>query len=157
MVTSRTLTEVRHIPVLKKNLISLGTLHVNGFDYNKGVVMVMKGQITTGRIYRLIGSIIVGGAAAVVENMAANRERHVIKPSARFVYEDMVNYALVVVYHAKMKHIDVRFHKIRKLAASSEILLEKVHMSENRADMLTKPVTMDKFKHFLDLIHVFQC
>ncbi|KAL8140012.1 hypothetical protein V2J09_006033 [Rumex salicifolius] len=52
-----------------------GTLHVNGFDYksdsdcvkvSKGDMTVMKGQITVGRVYRLIGSTIEGGAAAAV-------------------------------------------------------------------------------------------
>ena len=45
------------------------------------------------------------------------------------------------VYHARTKHIDVRFHKIRELVATSELLLEKIHTFENAADMLTKPVT----------------
>ncbi|CAJ2663689.1 unnamed protein product [Trifolium pratense] len=60
------------------------------------------------------------------------------------------------VYHARTKHIDVRFHKIRELLTTGQILLEKVHTSENAADMLTKPVTSDKFKHCLDLLHVSQ-
>ena len=51
------------------------------------------------------------------------------------------------VYHARTKHIDVRFHKIRDLVFSDEFLLKKVHTSENEANMLTKPVTTDKFKH----------
>ena len=58
------------------------------------------------------------------------------------------------VYHARTKHIDVRFHKIRELVASSEIILKKVHTSQNATDMMTKPVTADKFEHCLNLIHV---
>ena len=61
------------------------------------------------------------------------------------------------VYHAKTKHIDVRFHKIRELVSSGELLLEKVHTSKNAADMLTKPVTTEKFKHCLNLINVSSC
>lgn len=61
------------------------------------------------------------------------------------------------VYHARTKHIEVRFHKIRELSASGVILLEKVHTSENAADMLTKPVTTEKFKHCLDLLQVVHC
>ncbi|RVW21758.1 Retrovirus-related Pol polyprotein from transposon TNT 1-94 [Vitis vinifera] len=45
------------------------------------------------------------------------------------------------VHHAKTKHIDVRFHKIRELVSSGKLLLEKVHTSKNAADMLIKPVT----------------
>ena len=61
------------------------------------------------------------------------------------------------MYHARTKHIDVRFHKIRELVSSGELLLEKVHTSENAADILTKPVTIEKFKHCLNSINVFRC
>jgi hypothetical protein len=61
------------------------------------------------------------------------------------------------MYHARTKHIDVRFHKIRELVATSELLNEKIHTSENAADILTKPVTADKFKHCLDLTNVSKC
>ncbi|KAE8675002.1 hypothetical protein F3Y22_tig00111708pilonHSYRG00525 [Hibiscus syriacus] len=57
---------------LKKNLISLGTLHKNDFipkadedsetiQIVKGALTVMKGKMTAGNIYRLLGSTIVGG------------------------------------------------------------------------------------------------
>uniref|UniRef100_A0A2N9FZT3 Uncharacterized protein n=1 Tax=Fagus sylvatica TaxID=28930 RepID=A0A2N9FZT3_FAGSY len=58
------------------------------------------------------------------------------------------------VYHLRMKHIDVRFHKIRELIVTGDIVLKKVHTSENAADMLTKLVTTAKFKHCLDLINL---
>ena len=58
------------------------------------------------------------------------------------------------VYHPRTKHIDVMFHKIRELIVTRDIILEKVHTSENIANMLTKPVTATKFKHCLDLVNV---
>ena len=61
------------------------------------------------------------------------------------------------MYYARTKHIDVRFHKIRELVSSGELLLEKVHTSENVANMLTKLVTIEKFKHCLNLINVSRC
>ncbi|KAE8674175.1 hypothetical protein F3Y22_tig00111769pilonHSYRG00531 [Hibiscus syriacus] len=72
----RTLSVVRHIPDLKKNLISLGTLHKNGFipksDEDretirivKGSLTVMKGKMTAGNIYRLLGSTVAGGVHSV--------------------------------------------------------------------------------------------
>ena len=61
------------------------------------------------------------------------------------------------VYHARTKHIDVRFHKIKELVSFGELLLEKVHTSENSADILTKPVTIEQFKHCLNLINVSSC
>ena len=61
----RTLCDVRHVLDLRKNLISLGTLDSNGFNYNfangvmkvsKGILTVMKGQKLTGNIYKLMGT-----------------------------------------------------------------------------------------------------
>jgi hypothetical protein len=70
----RTLRDVRHIPEVEKNLISLGTLDSNGDGYKfvggvikvtKGAMIVMKGQINSKNIYKLLGSTIVGGIAFV--------------------------------------------------------------------------------------------
>ena len=47
------------------------------------------------------------------------------------------------VYHARTKHIDMRFHEIGELVSSSELLLEKIHTSMNAIDMLTNPVTIE--------------
>jgi hypothetical protein len=55
------------------------------------------------------------------------------------------------MYHVRTKDINVRFHKIKELVATSELLLEKIHTFENAVDMLTKPITIDKFKHCLEL------
>lgn len=60
------------------------------------------------------------------------------------------------VYHIRTKRIDVRFHKIIEILAYGHILLKNLHTSENVASMLTKLVTSVKFKHRLDLLHVFQ-
>ena len=67
----RILSDVRHIPDLTKNLISLGTLDSLGYGYSgkggvlkvsKGALVVMKGE-KTGNLYRLIGNTVTGGAA----------------------------------------------------------------------------------------------
>ncbi|KAL0332845.1 UNVERIFIED_CONTAM: Retrovirus-related Pol polyprotein from transposon TNT 1-94 [Sesamum calycinum] len=74
--TVRTLSDVRHIPNLKKNPISLGILHKNGFipkaDEDreairivKGALTIMKGKITAGNIYKLLGNTVVGGVHSV--------------------------------------------------------------------------------------------
>ena len=71
----RTLADVRHIPELRKNLISLGALDSNGCKYIaeggvlkviKGVMVVMKGQLA-GNLYRLIGSTVIGGASVTTD------------------------------------------------------------------------------------------
>ena len=73
----RTLKDVRHVPDLKKNLISLGSLDSNGFRYKsengimivlKGVMIMMKGQKVDDNIYKLLGSTIVGGAVVVTKS-----------------------------------------------------------------------------------------
>ena len=61
------------------------------------------------------------------------------------------------MYHGKNNHIDVRFHKIRELMTSGQILPRKVHTSENVAYMLTKAIITDKFKPCLDLLNVDEC
>lgn len=69
----RTLTGVRHVPDLKKNLISLGTLDFLGYKYSysaeggvlrvsKGALIVIKGKLTNG-LYVLQGSTVIGAAA----------------------------------------------------------------------------------------------
>ncbi|KAM2303958.1 hypothetical protein ACFXTH_023714 [Malus domestica] len=58
------------------------------------------------------------------------------------------------VHHARTKHIDVRFHFVREVIDEGDILLQKIGTADNPADMLTKPVSLLKFKHCLDLIGI---
>ena len=71
----RTLTDVRHVPELKKNLISLGVLDscghkFIGFDGTlkifKGALVAMKAQMI-GNLYKLVGRMQVNGTALVFE------------------------------------------------------------------------------------------
>ena len=67
----RVLSNVRHVPNLRKNLISSGVLDDLGYSYSsnggimkitKGALMVIKGQkINT--LYRLIGNTVIGRVA----------------------------------------------------------------------------------------------
>ncbi|KAG8474632.1 hypothetical protein CXB51_031261 [Gossypium anomalum] len=68
----RTLSDVRHVPELKRNLISLGTLDSKGYRYtaesrvlkiSKGSLVVMKGQRKIAKLYVLQGSTVTGDAA----------------------------------------------------------------------------------------------
>ncbi|XP_075110563.1 putative mitochondrial protein AtMg00300 [Nicotiana tabacum] len=68
----RTITQVRHVPDLKKNLISLSTLDEQGYRYmsgagtikvTKGSLVMLKGKLENG-LYTLAGSTIVGSANA---------------------------------------------------------------------------------------------
>ena len=44
------------------------------------------------------------------------------------------------------QHIDVRFHFVRELVSSRTIVVEYVPTSEQRADILTKPLTGSIFQ-----------
>ena len=58
------------------------------------------------------------------------------------------------VFHARTKHIDVRYHFVREILEEEELILQKIHTTENPADMMTKMVTKAKFKHCLDLVNI---
>jgi len=68
----RTLTEVRHVPSMSRNLISLSTLDNKGYGYSalggvmkvsKGSLVVMKGVMKAANLYALCGDTITGTAA----------------------------------------------------------------------------------------------
>ena len=58
------------------------------------------------------------------------------------------------VYHERTKHIDVRLNFIRDVIEEKLFSIEKVATEVNPADMLTKPISTEKFKHSLDLVNV---
>ena len=67
----RTLTDVRHVPELKKNLISLGTLDDIGCKYtaedrmlkvSRGAMIVMKGKKVSS-LYHLLGETMTKATA----------------------------------------------------------------------------------------------
>lgn len=73
------------------------------------------------------------------------------------VYSDSqsaIHLAKNQVFHARTKHIDVRYHFVREILEEDEILLQKIPTKENPADMLTKVVTRAKFEHCLDLVNI---
>ena len=58
------------------------------------------------------------------------------------------------VYHARTKHIDVRYHFVWEIIEEGGVLVQKIKTDDNPADMLTKVVTSIKFNHCLDLINI---
>ncbi|CAN1137131.1 hypothetical protein LINPERPRIM_LOCUS21240, partial [Linum perenne] len=65
----RTLTDVRDIPDLKRNLISLSTLDAKWYKYigeggvlkvSKGSLVVMKGDMKAANLYHLRGTTVAG-------------------------------------------------------------------------------------------------
>ncbi|WVZ50367.1 hypothetical protein U9M48_001625 [Paspalum notatum var. saurae] len=76
----RTLTNVRHIPDMTKNLISLSTLDGKGYKYSggdgvlkvsKGSLIVMKTDLKSANLYRVCGTTITDDAA-VISNSLSN-------------------------------------------------------------------------------------
>ena len=47
-------------------------------------------------------------------------------------------------FHSKAKHIHLKYHYIRFVLDEELLKLEKIHTSQNPADMLTKGVTREK-------------
>ncbi len=58
------------------------------------------------------------------------------------------------MYHERTKHIDVRYHFIRDIVSQGIVVVQKVSTHDNPADMMTKGVTVSKFRHCLDLAGV---
>ena len=57
-------------------------------------------------------------------------------------------------YHSRTKHISVKYHYVRDTVAAGDIVVKKVHTSENPADMLTKSLPVAKFELCLNLVGV---
>ena len=47
-------------------------------------------------------------------------------------------------FHSKTKHIQIKYHFIRSALKDGQLKLEKIHTTQNPADMLTKGVTREK-------------
>ena len=56
------------------------------------------------------------------------------------------------MYHARTKHIDVRYHWIREEVENESFHVKNIHTSENPAEMLTKMIPKDKFELCKELV-----
>ncbi|GAB2288844.1 hypothetical protein Dimus_038026 [Dionaea muscipula] len=59
-----------------------------------------------------------------------------------------------LVYHERTKHVDIRYHYVRDTLVAGTLEISKVPTEENPADMGTKVVSVGKFKHCLNLLHI---
>jgi len=62
--------------------------------------------------------------------------------------------AKIQVYHARTKHIDVRFYFVREIFERGDIELQKIHTKENPADMLIKVVQGVKLAYCKQLLQI---
>ncbi|KAM6572601.1 hypothetical protein CsatA_016681 [Cannabis sativa] len=58
------------------------------------------------------------------------------------------------MFHERSKHIDIRLHYIREIIASGEVQVKKVKTDDNPADVMTKCVTLAKFRRCLNLLNI---
>ncbi|KAG8492784.1 hypothetical protein CXB51_010266 [Gossypium anomalum] len=75
----KTLSDIRHVPELKRNLISLSTIDSKGYIYtvesgvlkiSKGSLIMMKGQRKTAKLYVLQGYTITGDTAVTSSSLS---------------------------------------------------------------------------------------
>jgi hypothetical protein len=58
--------------------------------------------------------------------------------------ESVIHLANNLAFHSNTKNIQIKNYFIRSVLKDGHLKLEKIHTSQNRADMLTKGVTRDK-------------
>ena len=59
-----------------------------------------------------------------------------------------------LVFHAKTKHVDVKYHFIRDILEDKLLELVKVHTNDNPADLMTKGLPPERFAHCRALMGV---
>ncbi|KAL5757330.1 hypothetical protein ACOSP7_019941 [Xanthoceras sorbifolium] len=60
------------------------------------------------------------------------------------------------MFHERTKHIDVKYHFVRDIISQCDISVKKIGTADNPADMLTKSLSVSKFRHCLDLVGIYQ-
>ena len=80
----RTFKDVRHVPDLRKNLLSLGALEAQGYKFSgtdrvlkvtKGSMTVLKGEYMM-NLYRVIRRVVIGDAFVTTEKEDTSRLWH---------------------------------------------------------------------------------
>ena len=59
-----------------------------------------------------------------------------------------------LVFHDKMKHIEMRYHYIHDMMQKGVVKLQYVGTYEQVADVLTKPLSRVKFEYFRENLGV---
>ena len=62
--------------------------------------------------------------------------------------ESAIHLAKKSAFHSKTKHIHLRYHFIRSTLEDGHLKLDKIHTSQNLADMLKKGVTREKLSSY---------
>ena len=59
-----------------------------------------------------------------------------------------------LVFHAKTKHIDVKYHFIKDMLEDKLMKLVKVHTNDNPAELMTKDLPLERFAQCCALMGV---
>ena len=68
--------------------------------------------------------------------------------------QSAIQLAKNLVFHAKTKHVDVKYHFIREVLEDKRLQLIKVHTDDNHADLLTKGLPSERFAHCQELMSI---
>jgi hypothetical protein len=143
----RTLTDVRHIPSMSKNRISLSTLGGKGYRYSgedgvlkvsKGSLIMMKGELKSPNLYHLCGTTITGDAT-IISNSPSNF--------------DATN-----LWHIRLGHMSEQtLHELCKRGLLDEHSINKLKFCEHCVFGKHKRVSFNtsthKSKGILDYVH----
>ena len=67
------------------------------------------------------------------------------------IYCDNLNHIQLAknhVFHARIKHIEVHYHFVHERVLSGEVELVYVSTDHQTTDIFTKPLRLDKLRHF---------
>ena len=59
-----------------------------------------------------------------------------------------------LVFHGRTKHIKIKFHFIREVQQSNEVMLIHCSSEEQLADIFTKPLPKERFKTLRQMIGI---
>ena len=62
--------------------------------------------------------------------------------------QSFIHLAKNSAFHSRTKQIKLKYHFIRSALEDGELKMEKIHTSQNPADMLTKGVTKEKLSSY---------
>jgi hypothetical protein len=75
-------------------------------------------------------------------------------PTLRVDNKSAIDLAKNPVHHERSKHVETKFHYIRKSVEDGKISLEQVSTGDQLADIMTKSLTRVKFQELRDRIGV---
>jgi 23S rRNA U2552 (ribose-2'-O)-methylase RlmE/FtsJ len=58
------------------------------------------------------------------------------------------------MHHKRTKHIDIRYHFVRDVVSKGKVFVKKIGTEKNPTNMLTKPLSITKFKFYKNSVVV---